>query len=231
MFAVDLEVPKDEGDDVLLEEDAVAEVQDSEEDTLEIEEEAPLPSGLTPYWVKFLLRQGMEAAKAYRDKLGFEYEVDLDKRSQLDIAKPKMAHVVASGGAEFMGEELAGYAATIERLEREISMDPEDSAGDDVTAHAKYSQLLEKCTKAAAKANEDALIKHADLQAKKSALEAEQLELRKQSVAQMTADAKLHTLLTAKVEATASHNFQKVLEASDFSEALDRQVGDLFDST
>ena len=96
---------------------------------------------------------------------------------------------------------------------------------------AKYSQLLEKCTKAAAKAKEDALIKHAEFQAKISALEAEQLELRKQFVAQMTADAKLHTLLPAKVEATASHNFQKVLEASDFSEASDRQMDDLFDST
>ena len=123
-----------------------------------------------------------------------------------------------------MGEELAAYAATIERLEQEISLDPEEAAGEDVTAHAKYSQLLEKCTKAAAKANEAALIKHADIQAKIAALEAEQLDLRKQSFARMTADAKLHSLLSAKVEATSSHSFQKVLEASDFTEALDQQL-------
>ena len=130
-----------------------------------------------------------------------------------------------------MGEELAGYAARIQRLEQEISLDPEEAAGEDVTAHSKYAQLLEKCTKAAAKAKEDALIKHADIQAKIEALEAEQLELRKLSVAQMTADAKLHTLLTAKVEATSSHSFQKVLEASDFTEALYRQMDALFDPT
>ena len=49
--------------------------------------------------------------------MGFEYEVDLDKRSQLELARRKMAHIVGSGGAKFMGEELAGYAATIEKLE------------------------------------------------------------------------------------------------------------------
>ena len=90
---------------------------------------------------------------------------------------------------------------------------------------------MEKCTRAAAKAKEDALIKHADIQAKIAALEAEQLDLRKQSVAQMTADAKLHSLLSAKVEATSSHSFQKVLEASDFTEALDQQLDALFDAT
>ena len=95
----------------------------------------------------------------------------------------------------------------------------------------KYSQLLEKCTKAAAKAKEDALIKHADIQAKIAALEAEQLDLRKQSVAQMTADAKLYSLLSAKAEATSSHSFQKVLEASDFTEAFDQQMDALFDAT
>ena len=79
----------------------------------------------------------MAAAKAYRDQMGFEYEVDIDKRSQLELAKRKMAHIVGSGGTAFMGEELAAYAATIEGLEQEISLDPEEAAGEDVTAHAK----------------------------------------------------------------------------------------------
>ena len=114
--------------------------------------EAPLPNGLTTYWVKFLLRQGMEAAKAYRDKIGFDYEVDIDKRSELENAKRDMAHVVASGGSDFMKEELAAYASTIERLEQELSADPEEGAGENVSAHAKLSQLLERCTRAAAKA-------------------------------------------------------------------------------
>ena len=173
----------------------------------------------------------MAAEKAYRDQIGFEYEVDIDKRSQLERAKRKMAHIVGSGGTAFMGEELAAHAATIERLEQEISLDPEEAAGEYVTAHAKYAQLLEKCTKAAAKAKEDALTQHADIQAKIAALEAEQLELRKQSDAQMTADAHLHSLLSAKAEAASSHSFQKVLEASDFTDALDQQLDDLFDAT
>ena len=119
MFALDPDEPSDEeDDDMIVEEDAVAEVLDSEEGTQESEEDdTALPSGLTPYWVKFLLRQGMEAANAYRDRMGFEYEVDLDKRSQLELARRKMAHIVGSGGAEFVGEDLAGYAATIEKLE------------------------------------------------------------------------------------------------------------------
>ncbi len=83
----------------------------------------------------------MAAEKAYRDQIGFEYEVDIDKRSQLERAKRKMAHIVGSGGTAFMGEELAAHAATIERLEQEISTDPEDAAGENVTAHAKQSTL------------------------------------------------------------------------------------------
>ena len=173
----------------------------------------------------------MAAAQAYREQLGFVYEVDIDKQAQLDLARKKMAHIVAFGGSEFMGEELAAYADTIKRLEQEISLEPGEPEAEDLTAHAKYAQLLERCSKAAAKAKEDAFIQHAAISEKIAALEEEQLALRKQSVAQMSADMKLHGLLAAKVEATASHSFQKVLAASDFSAAVDTQMDTMFDAT
>ena len=226
MFALDLEsVP---GSDMEWDCDGEEEVDDAA--SIEADD-AVIPSGLTPYWVKFLLRQGMAAAQAYREQLGFVYEVDIDKQAQLDLARKKMAHIVASGGSEFMGEELAAYADTIKRLEQEISLEPGEPEAEDLTAHAKYAQLLERCSKAAAKAKEDAFIQHAAISEKIAALEEEQLALRKQSVAQMSADMKLHGLLAAKVEATASHSFQKVLAASDFTAAVDNQMDTMFDAT
>ena len=79
MFALDPDESPDEDDDddMLVEEDAVAEVQDSEEGTQESEEDTALPSGLTPYWVKFLLRQGSDGLSR-QDGLR---KSDLDKRS------------------------------------------------------------------------------------------------------------------------------------------------------
>ena len=83
MFSMDADEAEEDDDDMLSDMEVVAEVQESEDGVPEAEEEAVLPSGLTPYWVKFLLRQGMAAAKAYRDQMGFESEVDIDKRFQL----------------------------------------------------------------------------------------------------------------------------------------------------
>ena len=229
MFALDLESIADSAD-MAWDSDRCEEVDDAESILPEADDPV-VPSGLTPYWVKFLLRQGMAAAQAYRDQLGFVYEVDIDKQAQLDLARKKMALIVSSGGSEFMGEELASYADTIKRLEQEISQEPGEPLAEDLTAHAKFAQLLERCTKAAAKAKEDALLQHAAISKKIAALEEEQNALRKQSCAQMHADMRLLGLLATKVEATASHSFQKVLAASDFSAAVSTQMDTMFDAT
>ena len=105
---------------------------------MELEEKAgsyiAMPSGLTPWWIRFLLKQGVTEATQWAKVMGVGAEIDLpsDLLAQKSHLQAKLAHLQAApeGGPDWSGEILAMKSA-LAKVEEGLA----NFAGEDETDH------------------------------------------------------------------------------------------------
>ena len=190
-----------------------------------------MPSGLTPWWIRFLLKQGVTEATQWAKVMGVGAEIDLpsDLLAQKSLLQGKLAHLQASpeGGPDWSSEILAMKTALAKVEEGLASFAGEDEA--DPHANAKFADLLSKHLKAAEKEAEAATKNLANLEQQLKDLQQEIALKRRDSAAKADANVKFQIMLRKRVEGTSQNStFARVLKEGCFRDRMQAKALETF---